>query len=55
VVDGDGRTLGGVERGVVRVLGLRTFAVHLSGRTVDGRLVQQRAFDKATDRAAGTR
>ncbi|MEO5880858.1 MAG: NUDIX domain-containing protein [Caldimonas sp.] len=50
VVDGDGRTLGKVERGVVRVLGLRTFAVHLSGRTAEGRFwVQQRAFDKATD------
>ena len=50
VVDGDGRTLGGVERGVARVLGLRTFAVHLSGRSADGRFwVQQRAFDKATD------
>jgi 8-oxo-dGTP pyrophosphatase MutT (NUDIX family) len=50
VVDGDGRTLGGVERGVVRVLGLRTFAVHLSGRSARGGFwVQQRAFDKATD------
>ena len=50
LVDGDGRTLGSVERGVARVLGLRTFAVHLSGRTADGRFwVQQRAFDKATD------
>ena len=50
LVDGDGRTLGGVERGVARVLGLRTFAVHLSGRAADGRFwVQQRAFDKATD------
>jgi 8-oxo-dGTP pyrophosphatase MutT (NUDIX family) len=50
VVDANGRTLAGVERGVVRVLGLRTFAVHLSGRTADGRFwVQQRAFDKATD------
>ncbi len=50
VVDGEARTLAGVERGVVRVLGLRTFAVHLSGRSADGRFwVQQRAFDKATD------
>ena len=50
VVDGDGRTLGGVERGVVRVLGLRSFAVHLSGRSARGGFwVQQRAFDKATD------
>jgi len=50
VVDADGRTLAGVERGVVRVLGVRTFAVHLSGRSADGRFwVQQRALDKATD------
>lgn len=50
VADADGRTLAGVERGVVRVLGLRTFAVHLSGRSADGRFwVQQRALDKATD------
>jgi len=50
LVDGDGLTLGSVERGVARVLGLRTFAVHLSGRSEDGRFwVQQRAFDKATD------
>jgi isopentenyldiphosphate isomerase len=50
VADENGRTLAGIERGVVRVLGLRTFAVHLSGRAADGRFwVQQRAFDKATD------
>jgi isopentenyldiphosphate isomerase len=50
VVDEAGRTLAAIERGVVRVLGLRTFAVHLSGRAADGRAwVQQRAFDKATD------
>jgi 8-oxo-dGTP pyrophosphatase MutT (NUDIX family) len=50
VVDADGRTLGAVERGVARVLGVRTFAVHLSGRSADGGFwVQQRAFDKATD------
>ena len=50
VVDDAGHTLAGVERGVVRVLGLRTFAVHLSGRAADGGFwVQQRAFDKATD------
>jgi len=50
VADDAGHTLAGVERGVVRVLGLRTFAVHLSGRAADGRFwVQQRAFDKATD------
>jgi hypothetical protein len=56
LVDGDGRTLGGVERGVARVLGLRTFAVHLSGRSADGHFwVQQRAFDKATDPGRSSR
>ena len=46
----DGRTLAAVERSVVRVLGLATFAVHLSGRAEGGAFwVQQRAFDKATD------
>ena len=50
VVDRDGRTLAAVERSVVRVLGLATFAVHLIGRAADaGWWVQQRAFDKATD------
>src|SRR4029079_6897231 len=40
-----------VERSVVRVLGLSTFAVHLVGYASDGARiwVQQRAFDKATD------
>ncbi len=52
VVARDGRTLAAVERSVVRVLGLATFAVHLSGRAEDGAFwVQQRAFDKATDPA----
>ena len=50
VVDADGHTLAVVERGVVRVLGLKTFAVHLVGRSPDGGFwIQQRAFDKATD------
>lgn len=50
VVDGEGRQLAVIERSVVRVLGLRTFAVHLLGRSPDGGIwVQQRAFDKATD------
>jgi len=51
VVDGDGRALAEVERSVVRVLGLSTFAVHLVGYASDGARiwVQQRAFDKATD------
>ena len=40
----------GVERAVVRVLGITTRAVHLVGFAPDGRVwVQQRAFDKATD------
>ena len=46
----DGRTLGAVERAVVRVLGITTRAVHLVGFAPDGRVwVQQRAFDKAID------
>lgn len=51
VVDVDERAIAEVERGVVRVLGLTTHAVHLVGFAVDGRRiwVQQRAFDKATD------
>ena len=50
VVDGDGHSLAVVERSVVRVLGLKTFAVHLAGRSPDaGAWVQRRAFDKATD------
>jgi 8-oxo-dGTP pyrophosphatase MutT (NUDIX family) len=51
VVDGDERALAEVERSVVRVLGLTTFAVHLVGHAADGAgiWVQQRAFDKATD------
>ena len=39
-----------VERGVVRPLGIATRAVHLVGRTRDGRVwVQQRALDKPND------
>ena len=50
VVDADGRVHGQVERAVVRVLGLSTAAVHLTGSTPDGRVwVQQRSDDKATD------
>jgi len=50
VVDAEERPIAAVERGVVRVLGLVTFAVHLVGLAADGRIwVQQRAFDKATD------
>jgi 8-oxo-dGTP pyrophosphatase MutT (NUDIX family) len=47
-VGGTRRT--GVERAAVRPLGIATHAVHLVGRTADGRWwVQQRALDKATD------
>ncbi len=51
VVDGREHAVAEVERCVVRVLGLTTFAVHLVGHAFDaGRVwVQQRAFDKATD------
>src|SRR5205085_9907231 len=50
VVDAEERPVAAVERSVVRVLGLVTFAVHLVGFAADGRVwVQQRAFDKATD------
>jgi 8-oxo-dGTP pyrophosphatase MutT (NUDIX family) len=50
VVDAEERPIAAVERSVVRVLGLVTFAVHLVGFAADGRIwVQQRAFDKATD------
>jgi len=50
VVDAQGRVHAEVERAVVRVLGLATAAVHLTGATADGRVwVQQRADDKATD------
>ena len=50
VVDDEGHVLGSIERAAVRVLGLRTFAVHLVGRADDGHVwVQQRAFDKSTD------
>jgi 8-oxo-dGTP pyrophosphatase MutT (NUDIX family) len=45
-----GAPLAAVERGVVRVLGIRTEAVHLVGLAPDGRVwLQQRAFDKADD------
>jgi 8-oxo-dGTP pyrophosphatase MutT (NUDIX family) len=50
VVDAEERPIAAIERSVVRVLGLVTFAVHLVGFAADGRIwVQQRAFDKATD------
>ncbi len=50
VTDAQGRRVGSVERAVVRVLGIPTAAVHLIGRTGDGRFwVQQRAFSKSND------
>jgi len=50
VTDGQGRELASVERGVVRLLGIATHAVHLLGFAPDGRhWLQQRAFDKADD------
>ena len=50
VTDGEGRTLGTVERAVVRPLGITTFAVHLAGMSSDGRhWVQQRSLTKPND------
>ena len=51
VVDERGLTIGAIERGAVRPLGLATSAVHLVGRDHDGRRfwIQQRALDKSTD------
>jgi 8-oxo-dGTP pyrophosphatase MutT (NUDIX family) len=45
-----GKVLATVERGVVRALGIATHAVHLAGRSPDGRhWVQQRSLTKSTD------
>ena len=50
VTDEQGRVLGSVERGVVRLLGIATHAVHLLGFDEHGHhWLQQRAFDKADD------
>lgn len=50
VTDGAGKTLGTVERAVVRPLGITTFAVHLTAQSPDGRhWVQQRALTKPND------
>lgn len=50
VLADDGSMLGRIERATMRVLGLRTIAVHLVGWTADGRMwVQRRALDKAVD------
>ncbi|MEY4711587.1 MAG: hypothetical protein RIS88_1037 [Pseudomonadota bacterium] len=50
VRDESGRALGEVERGVTRLLGIATEAVHLLGLSPDGRhWVQQRALTKPDD------
>jgi 8-oxo-dGTP pyrophosphatase MutT (NUDIX family) len=51
VVDAAGRSVGVVERAVVRVLGIATQAVHLVGfaEGQSAHWVQQRAWDKSTD------
>lgn len=50
VHDARGRRIAVVERGVTRLLGIATHAVHLVGDSPDGRVwVQQRALDKAND------
>jgi 8-oxo-dGTP pyrophosphatase MutT (NUDIX family) len=50
VIDEQGRTLGKVERAIVRPLGIKTYAVHLAGFAPDGRhWVQQRSLTKPND------
>ncbi len=50
VTDDQGNLLGTVERSAVRPLGIATHAVHLAGRSPDGRhWVQRRALDKPND------
>jgi 8-oxo-dGTP pyrophosphatase MutT (NUDIX family) len=50
VTNAQGVPLGTVERGAVRALGIATRAVHLVGRSPDGRFwVQQRSLDKSND------
>lgn len=50
VKSAEGLAMAAVERGAARVLGIRTEAVHLVGRTPGGRVwLQQRAFDKPND------
>jgi 8-oxo-dGTP pyrophosphatase MutT (NUDIX family) len=50
MTDAQGHELARVERGVVRLLGIATHAVHLLGFAPDGRhWLQQRAFDKGDD------
>ncbi len=50
VTDDHGHLRGTVERAAVRALGIATHAVHLAGRSPDGRhWVQRRALDKPND------
>ncbi|MEZ5651814.1 MAG: NUDIX domain-containing protein [Burkholderiaceae bacterium] len=55
VLADDGSLLGAIERGCMRVLGLRTLSVHLVGETrgpdgrIDGCWLQRRALHKDTD------
>lgn len=50
VDDAQGLRLGAIERGAVRPLGIVTHAVHLAGRSADGRhWIQQRSARKAND------
>ncbi len=50
VPDAQGRRVGTVERAVIRVLGITTYAVHLIGEAPGGlHWVQQRAFNKSND------
>lgn len=50
VVDDEGEKMAVVERAAVRLLGIKTFAVHLVGRTIDGKYwLQCRAKHKAVD------
>jgi 8-oxo-dGTP pyrophosphatase MutT (NUDIX family) len=50
VTDHRGKRVGSIERAAVRPLGITTHAVHLLGKSPDGRVwVQQRALTKAND------
>lgn len=50
VINSDGHRVASAERGIFRLLGMATRAVHLNGRTADGHIwLQQRAWNKATD------
>lgn len=50
VRNAEGQRVATAERGIFRLFGLATRAVHLNGRTRDGRIwLQQRALNKVTD------